>query len=127
MKVAKAASIITIVAFLSLIYVYQYTSLIECGYAINNSKKALELLVDRNNDLQYNVSVLESSARLDNKFKEHINDHAAMPLDSVTVKVRVPVEAEAVVRPVRLPVPVSNLFLSMFSLSNEAIAKEVND
>ncbi|MDD5505061.1 MAG: hypothetical protein PHV77_07165 [Candidatus Omnitrophica bacterium] len=124
---ARAVSIIVIAAFVSLIYVHQYANLIECGYTINNSSRDLELLVDKNNDLRYGISVLESSARLDSKFKENIKGCAAMPLDSVTVKIKAPVAAEVTAGPVRLPIPVSGLFLSMFSFNNEAIAKEVSD
>jgi hypothetical protein len=125
--VIKAISVIITTAFLSVLYVHQHASLIECSYSMNRLNEDLGLLVDRNNALRYNISALESPVRLDNKIQEKVNAHIYVPLDSYAIKVERPPVIDSIITPKAFPARVSNLILSMFALDNEAVAKELEE
>ena len=126
-KVIKAITIIITVAFLSVLYVHQQANLIEYSYAIYHSNEDLVLLIDQNNALRYNISMLESPLRLDNKIQEKMQAYAHMPLDAYTIRVERPVAIDNMIASTGLPAKVSSLLLSMFALDNEAVAKELVD
>jgi hypothetical protein len=125
--VIKVISVIITTAFLSVLYVHQHASLIECSYSMNRLNEDLGLLVDRNNALRYNISALESPARLDNKIQEKVEPRAYVSLDSYAIKVERPVVVDSMIVPKAFPARVSSLVLSMFALDNEAVAKELEE
>jgi hypothetical protein len=125
--VIKTIGIIITTAFLSVLYVHQHASLIECSYSMNRLNEDLGLLVDRNNALRYNISALESPARLDNKIQEKVEPRAYVSLDSYAIKVERPVVVDSMIVPKAFPARVSSLVLSMFALDNEAVAKELEE
>ncbi len=117
-------TVITI-TLLSGLYVYQHARLIEYSYSINNSKEDLLLLIDRNRALRYNVSKLESPARLEEAVVDRTDVKAYTALDCYRVKVKEPVvpDDSAV-----LPAPMSSIgkmMFSMFSFGSEAVAEEL--
>jgi len=125
--VIKAATVIITAAFLSVLYVHQHANLIEYSYAISHSNEDLGLLIDQNNALRYNISMLESPVRLDSKIQEKVQVYAHMPIDSYTIRVERPVVIDNIIAPTRLSAKVSSLLLSMFALDNEAVAKELGE
>jgi hypothetical protein len=125
--VIKAIGVIITTVFLSLLYVHQHASLMECGYSANRLNEDMALLIDQNNALRYNISALESPLRLDNVIQENIGAHVYVPLDSYAIKVDMPPVIDSIVVPKAFPARVSSLVLSMFALDNEAIAKELEE
>lgn len=121
----KALIAIITVTLFSGIYVYQNARLLEYSYSINSSRKSLSLLIDRNRALRYNISRLESPARLERAIMANQETQVYMPLDCYSVKVKEPVIIDAmVVRPAPL-VRAGEMVLSMFSLGAEAVAEEL--
>jgi hypothetical protein len=115
------------VMLLSTFYVCQHAKLVEYSYAINASKQDISLLIDQNNALRYNISRLESPARLYNHVSADKQAYSYMPIDSYSLTVETPAALnDAIVYPA-LPARISGLLLSMFSLNDEAIATELND
>ncbi len=121
----KTLIAIMAVTLLSGIYVYQNARLLEYSYSINASKKSLSLLIDRNRTLRYNVSRLESPARLEKAMTAQADTQAYMPLDCYSVKIKEPVVRDvAIVAPTPLA-RAGQIMLGMFSLSTEAVAEEL--
>jgi len=121
----KALTAIIAVTLLSSLYVYQHARLIEYSYFINTGKDSLSLLIDRNRALRYNVSRLESPARLEKVITAKQETQVYMPLDCYNIKVKKPVVlGGAVVAQVPL-VRAGKMLLSMFSLDTEAVAEEL--
>ncbi len=121
----KTLIAIVVVTLFSGIYVYQNARLLEYSYSINASKKNLSLLIDRNRTLRYNVSRLESPARLEKAMTAKTETQAYMPLDCYSVKIKEPaIRDVAIVAPTPLA-RVGKIMLGMFSLSTEAVAEEL--
>ena len=121
----KTLIAIIIVTLFSGIYVYQNARLLECSYSINSSRKNLSLLIDHNRALRYNLSRLESPARLEKAIIAKQEIQVYMPLDCYSVKIKEPGIVDAmVVRPAPL-VRAGKMMLSMFSLGTEAVADEL--
>jgi hypothetical protein len=115
------------VMLLSTFYVCQHAKLVEYSYAINASKQDISLLIDQNNSLRYNISRLESPARLHNHVSADNQVYSYIPIDCYNLTVEKPAAMnDAIVYPA-LPARISGLLLSMFSLNDEAIATELND
>lgn len=121
----KVLTAIMAVTLLSSLYVYQHARLIEYSYSINTSKKSLSLLIDRNRALRYNVSKLESPARLEKAIIVKQEAQVYIPLDCYNVKVKEPVVLDRMVVTPTLFVRTGKMMLSMFSLGTEAVAEEL--
>ncbi len=121
----KALTAIMAVTLLSGMYVYQHARLLEYSYSINTSRKSLALLIDQNRTLRYNISRLESPARLEKAIKAKQEVQVYMPLDCYNVRVKEPVALDTMVV---VPSPIARagrMMLSMFSLGTEAVAEEL--
>jgi hypothetical protein len=60
MKISKVISIGMIITMASVLYVHQRVEIIKTGYSLQESRKCLAGLIDRNSKLMYNLSRLES-------------------------------------------------------------------
>ena len=60
-----------IITSLSVSYVWQQVKLIEYSYHINDNRKSLSLLIDRNESLRYNAASLKSPAYLTYRLAEN--------------------------------------------------------
>ncbi len=121
----KALTAIITVTLLSSLYVYQHARLIEYSYFINASKKSLSLLIDRNRALRYNVSRLESPARLEKVITAKQDVQVYMPLDCYNVKIKEPVVLDDRVAASAPLIRAGKMMLNMFSLGTEAVAEEL--
>ena len=121
----KALTAILAVTLLSSIYVYQYARLLEYSYSINVSMESLSLLIDHNRTLRYNVSRLESPARLERAMRDKPEARVYMPLDCYNVKIKELVALDdSAVKPAPIA-SIGKIILGMFSLSAEAVAQEL--
>jgi hypothetical protein len=123
----KTVSIVTILTCVAVLYVFQHTKLLEYSYNIHSGKKALSLLIDRNRALSYNISRLESPSRLEEAVlvRENANQ-AYVAVDCY--KIRLEDKSLTGIKETSVPqgffADAGRMFLSMFSLNTEAVAKE---
>lgn len=121
----KALVTIITLALLSGVYVHQHAKLIEYSYSINSSEEDLSLLIDRNRALRYNISRLESPARLEEAIREKKKEQAYMPLDCYSIKIKEPVMPVNAGIPAAPMIRAGKIVLSMFSFGTEAVADEL--
>ncbi len=120
----KALTAIIAVTLLSSLYVYQHARLIEYSYFINTGRHSLSLLIDRNRSLRYNISRLESPARLEKVITSKQDAQVYIPLDCYNVKVKEPVVFDSMVVTSFPLIHAGKMVLSMFLFGTEAVAEE---
>lgn len=67
MKTAKVFKLILLITLISLFYVRQQVELIELSYDIFKTEKRYNSLLDQNEQLSYNITVLSSLDRLEDR------------------------------------------------------------
>ena len=65
MRLAKSLIPVIIFTMASLVYVHQQVELVKMSYYIEKKEKALNEILDRNDQLSYNIKNLESPSRLE--------------------------------------------------------------
>ena len=60
MKISRIISYGLIFTFAASFYVHQHVEIYKAGYALQQDRKKLSCLVDRNSDLMYNLSKMET-------------------------------------------------------------------
>jgi len=125
LKVKRALIAVIAVTLLSGVYVYQHAKLIEYSYSINSSRENLLLLIDHNRALRYNISRLESPARLEEAIAEKKKTQVYMPLDCYSLKIKEPVAPNCTNMPTVPMIRAGKFMLNMFSFSTEAVADEL--
>lgn len=123
----KISLAIVIVTILSVMYVRQQTILLECGYEIYSSNKDCSFLIDRNNELRYNIAKLERPARLETIMFAK-NEDVYMPrtlyrLELIDDMPHVNIKNEAL-GPFETA---GKMIMSMFLLNTEAVANDLLD
>ncbi|MFA6321732.1 MAG: hypothetical protein WCY36_07750 [Candidatus Omnitrophota bacterium] len=65
MGLFKSMAVIAVVTLTGLIYVHQQVELVKLSYSIETKEKALKVLLDHKERLNYNIDNLEAPARLE--------------------------------------------------------------
>jgi hypothetical protein len=74
MKVSRFLTVVGLITFTSLVYVWQQIRLVEFNYQLLQKERIFSKLIDQNRILQYNVFKLKSPGTLENRlYAKHIN------------------------------------------------------
>lgn len=65
MKLLKSLTLISIVTLVALIYVHQQVELVKLSYSIEIKEKVVKDMLDRRENLDYNINNLEAPCRLE--------------------------------------------------------------
>ncbi|MFH1645235.1 MAG: hypothetical protein ABIB11_02335 [Candidatus Omnitrophota bacterium] len=123
----KISLSIILMTILSVMYVHQQTRLLECSYEIYSSNKDFAFLIDRNNELRYNVAKLERPARLETIMLAK-NEDVFMPRTLYRLELIDDMPPVNTRTKVSGPIGAAGkMIMSMFLLDNEAVANELLD
>jgi len=117
MRLSKLLSIILSITFVSVLYVYQQSNIIRAAYQEQKKLALLENLVDKNNNIRYNLNRQMSLVSIDGIWQE---DDFEWPHQEQLVSLRT-------VESVKLDTSfeaktTSNIFTSLFGLKAQAEA-----
>lgn len=117
-----------IICLLSILYVFQQAKLLEYSYTVNSNQKYISLLIDQNKQLRYNVARLETPTRLENIMlaKEGAEVYSLKRWYKIQVREQGPLPSNESVVPAGPFIRTGKVLLKMFSLGNEAIARELS-
>ena len=126
MRFARSIIPVIVLTLASLIYVHQQVELVKLSYSIEKKEKKLNEILDRNNQLSYNIKNLESPSRLESVLVSK-NINITFPKKGHVLKMAKPVIIYGAqdIHPVGLERKVNIFgFLDFFIPRAEAQAKE---
>jgi hypothetical protein len=126
MRFAKSLIPVIVFTIVSLVYVHQQVEMVKMSYYIEKKEKALNEILDRNNQLSYNIQNLESPSRLERVLVSK-NINITFPKKGHVLKMATPVMVYRAqdIRQVGLEKKVNIFgFLDFFVPRAEAQAKE---
>lgn len=85
-RLFKFLTVLTLTTLIALVYVHQHIELVKLSYAIDSKEKNLEDILDRKENLEYNIEGLEAPSRLEKALLSR-NIDITLPRRSQIVKV----------------------------------------